>query len=97
MSKCAGMPACVGGSPHNCANLLWWQRPIYWDRHEEPQDIGDVLFMIFIHLFPFFAAFIWAVAAVGFPHLATAEGLKIDATIGVVLTLLWWYLLYRKE
>lgn len=83
--------------PSYYANRPWWQRPLYWDRHEEPQYIGGVLFTIFIHVVPFFAAFIWAVVAVGFHHLTTSEGLKIDATIGVILTLGWWCLLYRKE
>ncbi len=97
MSKCASVPLCVGASPNYYANRPWWRRPIYWDRHEEPQDIGDVLFTIFAHLFPFFATFIWAIAAVGFHHLGTYEGLTIDTVIGVILTLLWCYLLYRKE
>lgn len=91
------MPTRAGVSPSNRASRSWWRRPVYWDRHEEPRYIGDVLFMIFAHVFPFFAVFICAVAAVGFHHLTTSDGLKIDATLGVILTLLWWYMLYRKE
>ncbi|OGC86770.1 hypothetical protein A3D70_02785 [Candidatus Adlerbacteria bacterium RIFCSPHIGHO2_02_FULL_54_18] len=77
------------------APLRWWQNPLYWDKNDEPQYLGDVLFLLFVHFFPFFAAFIFAAEIVGIDYVLTYDGAKVAAMWGAFLTLGWWWLLYR--
>ncbi len=79
------------------ANRRWWQKPLYWDKYDEPMYIGDVLFTVFVNIFPFLAAFVFATVVSGINFILTLEGAQITAIWGIILTLGWQYLLRRKQ
>lgn len=70
-----------------CSKIPLRNRPVYWDKYDEPQYIGDVLFNIAIHIFPFTVAFVIAIGVFGVNYVLTYDGVMTTTMWGVGLTL----------
>ena len=77
-------------------NVPWYQRPVYWDRNEEPQFLGDALFTGIVYLFPLLVATVFTSIFAGLNHLLSYDGAKGALVWGAALTLGWWIFLWRS-
>ena len=77
--------------------LPWWEKPIYYDRSDEPQFIGDVLFQLFILVFvPYFFTVALVTGVGGANYLLTYDGIKVVGIAGTIFMLAWWWIIWKK-